>query len=123
MTGDDARTALAIALAAAESVAPAARSGSRRWLSDGMRHSRRDRRAQNELAVCAEMVFIDLPFIERIRRIADAGFEVEIWDWTRKDIDALARTGATFSSMTGYVTAPSPTPTAPTSCCAPRRSR
>jgi hydroxypyruvate isomerase len=56
------------------------------------------------LAVSAEMVFVDLPFLERVRRIADAGFEVEIWDWTKKDVDALARTGATFSSMTGYVT-------------------
>jgi len=55
------------------------------------------------LAVCAEMVFLDLPFEERVRRIADLGFEVEIWDWTTKDIDALAKTGATFSSMTGYV--------------------
>jgi hydroxypyruvate isomerase len=55
------------------------------------------------LAVSAEMVFVDLPFTERVRRIADAGFEVEIWDWTTKDVDALSRTGATFSSMTGYV--------------------
>jgi hydroxypyruvate isomerase len=55
------------------------------------------------LAVSAEMVFLDLPFEERVRRIADLGFEVEIWDWTTKDIDALTRTGATFSSMTGYV--------------------
>jgi hydroxypyruvate isomerase len=56
------------------------------------------------LAVCAEMVFLDLPLEERVRRIADLGFEVEIWDWTRKDVAALAKTGATFSSMTGYVT-------------------
>ena len=56
------------------------------------------------LAVSAEMVFLDLPFEERVRRISDLGFEVEIWDWTRKDIASLARTGATFSSMTGYVT-------------------
>jgi hydroxypyruvate isomerase len=56
------------------------------------------------LAVCAEMVFLDLPFEERVRRIADRGFEVEIWNWTTKDVGALARTGATFSSMTGYVT-------------------
>jgi hydroxypyruvate isomerase len=55
------------------------------------------------LAVCAEMVFLDLPIEERIRRIHDLGFQVEIWDWTVKDIDALVRTGATFSSMTGYV--------------------
>ena len=56
------------------------------------------------LAVSAEMVFVDLPFEERVRRIADRGFEVEIWDWTKKDIDTLAKTGATFSSMTGYIT-------------------
>ena len=56
------------------------------------------------LAVSAEMVFVDLPFEDRIRRLADRGFEVEIWDWTRKDVAALAKTGATFSSMTGYIT-------------------
>jgi len=56
------------------------------------------------LAVSAEMVFTDLPFQERVRRIDELGFEVEIWDWTRKDIAALVATGATFSSMTGYIT-------------------
>jgi hydroxypyruvate isomerase len=56
------------------------------------------------LAVCAEMVFLGLPFEERVRRISDLGFEVEMWDWTTKDIDRLAGTGATISSMTGYVT-------------------
>jgi hydroxypyruvate isomerase len=55
------------------------------------------------LAVSAEMVFLDLPFLERVRRIAELGFEVELWDWTTKDLEALARTGARFSSMTGYV--------------------
>jgi hydroxypyruvate isomerase len=55
------------------------------------------------LAVCAEMVFLDLPITERVRRIDEAGFDAEIWDWTRHDIDALAATGATFSSMTGYI--------------------
>ncbi len=56
------------------------------------------------LAACAEMIFPELSFPERVRRIDALGFEVEIWDWTRHDIDALAATGATFSSMTGYVT-------------------
>lgn len=56
------------------------------------------------LAVCAEMVFRDLPVVERVRRIHAAGFQVEIWDWTGHDIAALRRTGAVFSSMTGYVT-------------------
>jgi hydroxypyruvate isomerase len=56
------------------------------------------------LAASAEMLFLDLPLEERVRRLAALGFEVEIWDWTAKDVDALARTGARFSSMTGYVT-------------------
>jgi hydroxypyruvate isomerase len=56
------------------------------------------------LAASAEMIFVDLPFEERVRRISDLGFEVEIWDWTAKDVEALVATGATFSSMTGYVT-------------------
>ncbi|MGD9510710.1 MAG: TIM barrel protein, partial [Geminicoccaceae bacterium] len=56
------------------------------------------------LAACAEMLFRDLPVEVRARRIAELGFAVEIWDWTRHDIGALERTGATFSSMTGYVT-------------------
>lgn len=56
-----------------------------------------------DLAICSEMVFLDLPIEERVRRIHDLGFQVEIWDWTRKDIGSLVRTGATFSSMTGYV--------------------
>ena len=30
------------------------------------------------LAVSAEMVFLDLPFEERVRRIDELGFEVEI---------------------------------------------
>ncbi|MDV7210990.1 TIM barrel protein [Azotobacter beijerinckii] len=56
-----------------------------------------------KLAVSAEMLFLDRPFVERVRRIHELGFGVEIWDWTRKDIAALAATGADFTSMTGYV--------------------
>ena len=55
------------------------------------------------LAVCAEMVFREKAIEERVRLIDGLGFAVEIWDWTRKDLDALAATGATFTSMTGYV--------------------
>jgi hydroxypyruvate isomerase len=55
------------------------------------------------LAVSAEMVYTEMPFVERVRRIHEQGFAVEIWDWTVKDIDALAATGATFTSMTGYI--------------------
>jgi hydroxypyruvate isomerase len=56
------------------------------------------------LAVCAEMVFRSLPVLERVKQIHALGFQVEIWDWTRHDIAALATSGAHFSSMTGYVT-------------------
>jgi hydroxypyruvate isomerase len=56
-----------------------------------------------QLAVCSEMVFTDLPLIDRVRRIDELGFAVEIWSWHDKDLDALAATGARFSSMTGYL--------------------
>jgi hydroxypyruvate isomerase len=57
-----------------------------------------------DLAACAEMIFLDLPFAERVRRIDELGFLVEIWNWPEKDIAALKATGARFSSMSGYVT-------------------
>lgn len=55
------------------------------------------------LSVCSEMVFLDLPHLDRVKRIHDAGFAAEIWDWTAKDASALRATGAAFTSMTGYV--------------------
>jgi hydroxypyruvate isomerase len=55
------------------------------------------------LAVCSEMVFTDLAIIDRVRRIDEMGFAVEIWSWHDKDLKALADTGARFSSMTGYL--------------------
>jgi hydroxypyruvate isomerase len=55
------------------------------------------------LAVCAEMIFRALPVAERLKRITELGFQAEIWDWTKHDIAALAKSGATFSSMTGYI--------------------
>lgn len=55
------------------------------------------------LAVCSEMVFTDLPILDRVKRIDELGFDVEIWSWHDKDLDALAATGARFSSMTGYL--------------------
>jgi hydroxypyruvate isomerase len=50
------------------------------------------------------MLFTELPFETRVREIASRGFEVEIWDWTKKDLHELAATGANFGSMTGYIT-------------------
>lgn len=52
------------------------------------------------------MVFRDLPPVERIRRLTALDMQVEIWDWTKHDIDALVALraeGAVFSSMTGYI--------------------
>lgn len=58
----------------------------------------------SRLAVCSEMVYTELPHLERVARIHEAGFAVEIWDWTEKAAAALVATGAEFTSMTGYVT-------------------
>jgi hydroxypyruvate isomerase len=58
------------------------------------------------LAVCAEMVFRDLPMVQRVRRLTALDVQVELWDWTRHDIDALVALrdeGTVYSSMTGYV--------------------
>ncbi len=54
------------------------------------------------LAVCAEMVYGELPLIDRVHRIHEQGFDVEIWDTRERDISALVATGAHFSSMSGY---------------------
>ncbi|MGY4710445.1 TIM barrel protein [Mycolicibacterium sp. CBM1] len=59
--------------------------------------------ADFDLAVCAEMVFRELPILDRVRRIHELGFAVEIWSWHDKDLPALAATDARFSSMTGYL--------------------
>ena len=56
-----------------------------------------------QLAASAEMLFLDLPFAQRVAEIHRRGLQVEIWDWSNKDLNALAATGATFSSMTGYL--------------------
>ncbi len=55
------------------------------------------------LAACSEMIFRDIPFVDRLERIAGRGLEVEMWDWTTKDLRAIASTGIPISSMTGYI--------------------
>lgn len=59
------------------------------------------------LAASAQMIYGDLPMLERVRRIHERGLAVEIWDWRGHDIDALATLageGVVFTSMTGYTT-------------------
>ena len=46
------------------------------------------------LAVTTEMFWRDVPYLERVRRISDLGFQVEMWDWTVKDLPAVAALGA-----------------------------
>lgn len=55
------------------------------------------------LAACAEMLWTDQPIAWRLRRLTEMGFLAEIWDWTQHDIADLEGSGATFSSMTGYI--------------------
>ena len=81
VTGEDARRALAIALACIESVQTNAPGGDRRG---GPRDA-------SPWPSAAEMVFLDLPIAERVRRIHDAGFAVEIWDWTKHDLADAGR--------------------------------
>jgi hydroxypyruvate isomerase len=54
------------------------------------------------LAASAEILFPELPFVERVRRLHDLGYTVEFWDWQNKDIDAVARVGAEIR-FTGHL--------------------
>ena len=49
-----------------------------------------------ELTICAETVYPDLSFAERVQKITEAGFKVEFWDWRDKSGDDLEKvTGIT----------------------------
>lgn len=55
------------------------------------------------LSISADTVFLDLPFLERVRRIADAGFLVEFWGWRDRDIDSIAADPSIrVCAFTGY---------------------
>ena len=43
-----------------------------------------------QLSACADTLFTALPFVERARQIAAAGYAVEFWGWHDRDIAALA---------------------------------
>lgn len=55
------------------------------------------------LAASAETIYLELPMLERLERIGARGLQAEIWDWTAKDLPALAAQGTPITSMTGYV--------------------
>lgn len=57
-----------------------------------------------KLSVCIEMIFRELPFLERIDAVAEAGFPAfEFWGWRNKDVEAISRKkndrGLTISSF------------------------
>ncbi len=39
----------------------------------------------------------------RLKRLTELGFQCGIWNWTDHDLVMLERSGASFSSMTGYI--------------------
>jgi hydroxypyruvate isomerase len=56
------------------------------------------------LSVCADTLFLSLPFVERVNRIAAKGFAVEFWNWKDRDIETIAADSATrISGFTGYL--------------------
>ena len=45
-------------------------------------------------SVCIEMVFTEVPFLERIEQAATAGFDaIEFWNWDNKDLPAVKAAG------------------------------
>ncbi|NJS38161.1 MAG: TIM barrel protein [Rhodobacteraceae bacterium] len=56
-----------------------------------------------QLAACAEMLWRDKPMDWRASRLKEMGFGVGLWNWPAWDVDALLKTGATFTIMNGYL--------------------
>jgi hydroxypyruvate isomerase len=55
------------------------------------------------LSACAEMLWPDKPMAWRLKRLTEMGFQCGIWNWTNHDLAMLEKSGAVFSSMTGYI--------------------
>ena len=56
------------------------------------------------LAACAEMLWQEKPMAWRLKRLTEMGFQAGIWNWDNHNLSMLEKSGAIFSSMTGYVT-------------------
>ena len=56
-----------------------------------------------QLAACAEMLWQDKPIHWRAARLHEMGFGVGLWNWPSWDIEALEKSGATFTIMNGYL--------------------
>ncbi len=59
-----------------------------------------------KFSVCIEMLFTELPFLDRIDAAADTGFQaVEFWGWRGKDMEAIAaRLQKTGMKLAGFTT-------------------
>lgn len=55
------------------------------------------------LAACAEMLWPEKPFLWRLKRLTELGFQCGIWNWGNHDLAELETSGAAFSCMNGYV--------------------
>lgn len=56
------------------------------------------------LAACAEMLWQEKPMSWRLKRLTELGYQCGIWNHGNHDLAMLEKSGAVFSSMTGYVT-------------------
>lgn len=56
-----------------------------------------------QLAACAEMLWQDKPIEWRASRLKEMSFGVGLWNWPAWNLDALEKTGATFTIMNGYL--------------------
>jgi len=56
-----------------------------------------------QLAVCAEMLWLDQPIEWRVARLTERGLGVGLWRWTDHDISQLEGIGANFSIMNGFL--------------------
>ncbi len=55
------------------------------------------------LAACAEMLWREKPMEWRVKRLAEMGFQVGLWNWPDHDLGMLEKSGAMFSIMNGYL--------------------
>lgn len=59
-----------------------------------------------KLSLCLDMLFTDLPFVQRIKSASDCGYRaIEFWDWRDKPIEAVAEAsracGMSVAAMSG----------------------
>ena len=46
-------------------------------------------------SVCIEMIYTEFPFLDRIKKAAEQGFDaIEFWNWDSKDMGAIKKTAA-----------------------------